>query len=58
MFVVRLMVEQAEAGSIFPLVMLFHSARGDARSTDAAHRCVARSIIHDFMKFDIGIGLS
>ena len=37
MFVVRLMVvEQSEAGSTFPLLMLAHCARsGDARSSDA-----------------------
>ena len=50
MFVVRLMVEQAEAGSIFPLAMLAHSARGDPR----VHKCVARTIVRlilDYMKF-------
>ena len=30
MLVVRLMVEQVDAGSIFPLEMVAHSARGDA----------------------------
>ena len=34
MFVVQ-MEGQAEAGSIFPLGMLAHSARGDAWSSDA-----------------------
>ena len=49
MFVVRLMVEQAEAGSIFPLAMLAHSACGDPR----VHKCVARTIVRlilDYMK--------
>ena len=35
MFVVRLMVEQSVAGSIFSRGMLAHTARGDARSSDA-----------------------
>ena len=42
MFVVRLMVEQAEAGSIIPPGMLAHSVRGDR--DPRMHRCVARTI--------------
>ena len=39
-----LMVEQAEAGSIFPLRMMAHSARGDALSM---HNCNTHPGLHD-----------
>ena len=54
MFVVRLMVEQAEAGFIFPMGMLAHSARGDPLFPDACvRRCTIAILILDFMKFEV-----
>ena len=57
MFVVRFMVEHAEAGSVFPLRMLTHSARGDAcvilGCIDVA--LTVAMLVLDFMKFGIGL---